>query len=184
MNSINQKQSSLSIQVGPAGRAMAHPMEAELVEFFNQHLSLERIASAQYFAFSLWFEEREFKGFADYFNSESLDEQKHARSFAKYLIARGQSPVLGELPSPSLEWNSIEELISYSFQMEADITSSLHQLYSMSERTSDTRSNVFLDSVIENQTKSEDQFAYLLGKVKFSGDNKSALLLIDSELRD
>ena len=27
MNSINQKQSSLSIQVGPAGRAMAHPMD-------------------------------------------------------------------------------------------------------------------------------------------------------------
>ncbi len=80
-------------------------------------------------------------------------------------------------------WDSIEELISYSFNMEADLTSSLQQLYSISERISDTRTNVFLDPIIEAQTQSEDEFANILGKVKFASNQPSAILLIDSDLK-
>ena len=67
--------------------------------------------------------------------------------------------------------------------MEADLTSSLQQLYSISERISDTRTNVFLDPIIEAQIKSEDEFAHILGKVKFANNDPSAILLIDSELK-
>ena len=67
--------------------------------------------------------------------------------------------------------------------METDLTSSLQQLYSIAERTSDTRTNVFLDPIIEAQTKSEDEFAHILGKVKFADKQPSALLLIDSDLQ-
>ena len=66
--------------------------------------------------------------------------------------------------------------------MEADLTSSLQQLYSISERISDTRTNVFLDPIIDAQTKSEDEFANILGKVKFASNQPSAILLIDSDL--
>ena len=67
--------------------------------------------------------------------------------------------------------------------MEADLTSSLHQLYSISERISDTRTNVFLDPIVEAQTTSEDEFANILGKVRFASDQPSAILLIDIELK-
>ena len=67
--------------------------------------------------------------------------------------------------------------------MEADLTTSLQQLYSMSERLSDTISNVFLDPIVDAQTKSEDEFAHLLGKVKFAQNQPSAILLIDSDLK-
>ena len=108
---------------------------------------------------------------------------EHAKKFADYLIARGQSVKLDEIPAPVQEWDSIEDLISYSFNMEADLTSSLQQLYSISERISDTRTNVFLDPIIEAQTKSEDEFANILGKVKFASNQPSAILLIDSDLK-
>ena len=67
--------------------------------------------------------------------------------------------------------------------MEADLTSSLQQLYSISERISDTRSNVFLDPIVDAQIKSEDEFAHLLGKVKFASNQPSAILLINSDLK-
>jgi len=67
--------------------------------------------------------------------------------------------------------------------MEADLTSSLQHLYSISERISDTRTNVFLDPIVEAQTKSEDEFANILGKVKFASNQPSAILLIDSDLK-
>ncbi len=143
---------------------------------------MERNASAQYFAMSLWFAERELRGFASFFKNESLTENEHAANFANYLIARGQSVELHEIASPKQKWESIDEIISYSFQMEADVTTSLHQIYSLAERVTDTRSNVFLDPIIESQTKSEDEFAYILGKIKFANNQPSAILIIDNEL--
>jgi ferritin len=36
--------------------------------------------------------------------------------------------------------------------------------------------------MVDQQTQAENEFAYLLGRVRFAGDDKSALLIIDNEL--
>ena len=90
--------------------------------------------------------------------------------------------ILEDIPKPNQEWESIEDLFSYSFLMESDLTTSIQQIYSMAERSSDTRSTVFLDPIIEGQIKSEDEFAHLLGKVKFAQSQPSALFIIDNDL--
>ena len=171
------------VNFGPSGRALAQPMDSGLIDNFFEHLTMERYANIQYFSIYLWFQERDLDGFASYFLNESKGEMEHAKKFADYLIARGQNVKLKELPSPLQTWDSIEELVSYSFNMEADLTSSLQQLYSISERISDTRTNVFLDPIVDAQTKSEDEFAHILGKVRFAKNQPSAILLIDSYLK-
>ncbi|KGG11726.1 ferritin family protein [Prochlorococcus sp. SS52] len=165
-----------------AGRAIAQPMDPALVEMLYHHLTMERNASAQYFAISIWFLERDLRGFSDYFKKESLSEHEHSSKFANYLVARGQTVVLHDLAAPKQEWESIEEVISDSFQLESDVTTSVQQIYSTAERSSDTRTNVFLDPIIDNQTKSEDDFAYLLSRVKLANNEASAILIIDGEL--
>ena len=119
----------------------------------------------------------------EFFKNEALSEQEHATKFADYLIARGQSVLLEELKAPIQSWNDLEEIYTYSFQMEADVTTSLQQLYALAERSSDVRTTVFLDPIVEAQTSSEDEFAYLLGRVRFSENQPSALLIIDGELK-
>ena len=182
MNENNLQRQKL-INFGPSGRAVAQPMDESLLDNFFEHLTMERYANVQYFSIYLWFQERDLNGFSSHFLKESQDEMEHAQKFADYLIARGQSVKLNELPAPVQTWDSIEDLVAYSFNMEADLTSSLQQLYSMSERISDTRTNVFLDPIVEAQTKSEDEFANILGKVKFASNQPSAILLIDSYLK-
>ena len=145
------------IQFGPSGRAVSQDIANDLLDNILQHLSMERNANVQYFSMSLWFKERELNGFSSFFLKESKDELEHAYKFTDYLIA-------------------------YSFNMEAELTISLQQLYSISERTSDIRTNVFLDPIVESQIKSEDEFAHILGKVKFSGENPSAILIVDEYL--
>ena len=182
MNENNLKTKKL-INVGPSGRAVAQPMDNSLLDNFFEHLTMERYANVQYFSIYLWFQERDLDGFASYFLSESQGEMEHAYKFANYFIARGQTVKLKELPAPIQTWDSIEDLISYSFNMEADLTSSLQQLYSMSERISDTRTSVFLDPIVDAQTKSEDEFAHILGKVKFAA-NQPCLLYTSPSPRD
>ena len=171
------------VNFGPSGRAVAQPMDSGLLDNFYEHLTMERYANVQYFSIYLWFQERDLDGFASYFLNESQAEMEHAYKFANYFIARGQTVKLQEIQSPIQSWDSFEDLVSYSFNMEADLTSSLQQLYSISERISDTRTCVFLDPIIEAQIKSEDEFAHILGKVKFAANQPSAILLIDSELK-
>ena len=179
----NNLKTTKLVNLGPSGRAIAEPMDPDLLDNFFEHLTMERYANVQYFSIYLWFQERDLAGFANYFLNESQAEIEHAYKFSNYLIARGQNVKLMDIPAPVQEWDSIEDLISYSFNMEADLTSSLQQLYSISERTSDTRTNVFLDPIVEAQIKSEDEFAHILGKVKFANNQPSAMLLIDSDLK-
>ena len=179
----NNLKSKNLINLGPSGRAVAQPMDPGLLDNFYEHLTMERNANVQYFSIYLWFQERDLDGFSSYFLNESQGEMEHAYKFADYLIARGQNVKLKSLCEPIQTWDSIEELISYSFNMESDLTASLQQLYAMSERISDTRSNVFLDPIVDAQTKSEDEFAHILGKVKFASNQPSAILLIDSDLK-
>lgn len=178
----NTLKTNNSITFGPSGRAVSHPIDTDLLENLYHHLSMERNANVQYYAMSLWFQERDLNGFSDFFLNESKGEMEHSYKFSNYLISRGQTVKLHEINAPLQSWDNIEHLISYAFNMESDLTSSLQQLYSISERSSDTRTNVFLDPIVEAQIASEDEFAHILGQVRFASDQPSAILLIDSEL--
>ena len=173
-----------SLKYGPSGRAIAQDFDNSLLCNFFEHLTMERNANVQYFSMSLWFKERELRGFSSFFLKESNEEMSHVQKFTDYLIARGYKVNLKDLPSPVQEWDSIQDLINFAFKMESDLTTSLEQLYSLSERASDVRSSVFLDPIVEDQIKSEDTFAYLSGKVKFAENQPSALLIIDKELNE
>ena len=175
---------SQSLKFGLSGRAIAQEIDISLLENLFEHLNMERNANVQYFSMSLWFKERELRGFSSFFLGESREEMSHAQKFTDYLIARGYKINLKDLPSPVQEWDSIQDLISFAFKMESDLTTSIEQLYSISERSSDIRTSVFLDPIVESQIKSEDTFAYLLGKIKFAENQPSALLIIDKELNE
>ena len=172
------------VATGPAGRALAQPMEAALVEALQNHLTMERQASAAYFAMAIWFAERELRGFSHFFKHEAHSEQEHAATFADYLIARGQTVQLQDLSAPRQQWSTPEQILAASFQMEADLTASLQQIYAMAERASDLRTTVFLDPIVDAQVDAENEFAHLLGRVRFCQGQPAALLIVDGELSD
>jgi ferritin len=157
-------------------------MEAALLEGLQQHLALERQASATYWALAIWFAERELRGFAGYLREESRDEQHHAGLVADYLIARGQTVQLADVAAPPQSWSSPEEIFAAIFAMEADVTASLQQLYGMAERAGDVRTTVFLDPIVQGQIEAENQAAHLLGRVRFSRADPAAMLVLDGEL--
>ena len=179
---ISSALNSTAIKEGPSGRAVAEQIDTDLLAAFQQHLNMERQAHTVYYAAALWCAERELRGFSKFFRDESLSELEHSAKFADFLIARGQSVELHELPAPQQRWEKPADLMATSFQMEVDVTRSLQQLYALAERSSDTRTTVFLDPMIEGQTQSEHEFAHLLGRVRFADNQAAALLLIDNEL--
>ena len=177
-------QATIAIPTGPAGRAMAEPMSAEMLDLFQAHLNLERQSAAAYFAAAIWFAERELVGFAEHLRDEAKQEQQHAAKFADYLISRGQRPVLDTIEPPRQQWTGVEQVIANVFRMEADVTASVLQLYNTAEKDIDRRTTVFLDPIVDGQRLSEHEAAYLLGRVKFAAGNPAAVMIIDDELRE
>ena len=177
-------QATITVPTGPAGRAMAEPMSAELLDLMEAHLNLERQSAADYFAAAIWFAERELVGFAEHLRDEAKQEQEHAAKFADYLITRGQRPVLDTIEPPRQEWPDVEQVIANVFRMEADVTASVLQLYSIAEKDMDRRTSVFLDPIVDGQRLSEHEAAYLLGRVKFAAGNPAAVMIIDAELKE
>ena len=182
MDSVINSAVPEQIATGPAGRAMAEPFSEDLLKALQEHLNLERKAHVAYFAAAIWCAERELKGFSKFFNAESKDEHEHAAHIGDYLISRGQTVELHQLDAPSQRWDTAADLMASSFLMDTDVTTSLQQIYALAERSSDTRTTVFLDPLIDQQTKAEHQFAHLLGRVRFADQQAAALLLIDQEL--
>jgi len=180
----SQIQAPINIPTGPAGRAMAEPMSAELLDLMEAHLNLERQSAADYFAAAIWFAERELTGFAEHLRDEAKQEQEHAAKFADYLISRGQRPVLDTVEPPRQQWTDVEQVIANVFRMEADVTASVLQLYGTAEQDDDKRTTVFLDPVVDGQRISEHEAAYLLGRVRFAAGNPAAVMIIDAELRE
>ena len=177
-------QAPINVPTGPAGRAMAEPMSAEMLDLMEAHLNLERQSAADYFAAAIWFAERELTGFAEHLRDEAKQEQEHAAKFADYLISRGQRPVLDTIEPPRQQWTDVEQVIANVFRMEADVTASVLQLYKTAEEDIDRRTTVFLDAIVDAQRLSEHEAAYLLGRVKFAAGNPAAVMIIDAELRE
>ena len=180
----SQIQAPINVPTGPAGRAMAEPMSAELLDLMEAHLNLERQSAADYFAAAVWFAERELTGFAEHLRDEAKQEEQHAAKFADYLISRGQRPVLDTIEPPRQQWTGVEQVIANVFRMEADVTASVLQLYNTAEKDIDRRTTVFLDPIVDGQRLSEHEAAYLLGRVKFAAENPAAVMIIDAELRE
>ena len=180
----SQIQAPIEVPTGPAGRAMAEPMSAEMLDLMEAHLNLERQSAADYFAAAVWFAERELTGFAEHLRDEAKQEEQHAAKFADYLISRGQRPVLDTIEPPRQQWTGVEQVIANVFKMEADVTASVLQLYDTAEKDIDRRTTVFLDPIVDGQRLSEHEAAYLLGRVKFAAENSAAVMIIDAELRE
>lgn len=169
---------------GPSGRAMAESMDPGLLEGFQAHFNMERQAHATYFAAAIWMGERELRGFSKHFNDEARGEQQHAAKVADYLIARAQSPELQALEAPDQSWESVLDVTCTAFLTERDVTTSLQQLLMAAEQAGDTRSTVFLETMVEAQIKAEHEAAHLLGRTKFADGQAAAVLIIDNELRE
>ncbi|QNI53631.1 ferritin [Synechococcus sp. BIOS-E4-1] len=136
----SQIQAPINVPTGPAGRAMAEPMSAEMLDLMEAHLNLERQSAADYLAAAIWFAERELTGFAEHLRDEAKQEEQHAAKFADYLISRGQRPVLDTIEPPRQQWTGVEQVIANVFRMESDVTASVLQLYGTAEKDIDRRS--------------------------------------------
>lgn len=149
----------------------------------NGQITKEFYASQLYLAMSAYLEALNLKGFAHWMRVQSEEEREHALKLFDFILERGGSVELGALEQPPSEFGSPVEIFQASLGHERKVTASINDLYGRAAAENDYASQVFLQWFIEEQVEEEANASEMIDRLLMAGDNKAALLMLDTELK-
>ena len=103
-----------------------------LVEAMNQQIQSEFMASAQYIAIAVYFDEESLGELANFFYRQSEEERMHAMKFVHFLLETGAKPIIPSLPELKNEFASAAEAVQYALDQEIKVTDQINTLVSLS----------------------------------------------------
>ena len=115
----------------------------------------ERFASASYLALSLWCENANFSGFAEFFRKQAAEEAEHTEKLHEHLLDRGVMPVLSALPAPKQDFTDLVACASHAVNLEKENSKGIHGCYETALAVKDYPSTVLLHWFISEQVEEE-----------------------------
>lgn len=149
---------------------------------FNEQLKQEYFASYLYLSMATYFEDQNLPGFANWMKVQSAEEIKHAMKFYKHIVERSGRVILEQIDKPKSDWSSPAEAFEDAYKHEQKVTNLINDLVKLSRDEKDYAAEVFLHWFVDEQVEEEEQTRNILDTLKFIGDAKPALLMLDREL--
>ena len=149
---------------------------------FNKQIKDEMYSSNLYLSMVAYFEEIGLKGFANWMRVQVQEENAHAMGLFDYLISRDGRVLIDAIDKPQQEWSSPLDCFEAVYKHEQLVTSLINNLVDIAEQEKDRAAVSFLQWYIKEQVEEEANCSEICAKLKLIGDDKHALLLIDSEL--
>ena len=150
----------------------------------NDHLELEFQASHTYLAMSIWLREKDLIGFSGYMLDKSVEERGHASRMIAYLVDSDRKVQLPTIQSPEREFQTVKQLFETVYTMEKQVTESINNIYTLSEKEGDRAATAMLDWFIEEQVKEESEARFVLKRLRLADSNTAALILLDQQFLD
>lgn len=128
---------------------------AKVLSELNRQLNHELTAAHAYRALSLWCADRNFTGFASYFDKQSDEEQEHAERIMNHLIDRGVQPELAAIPAPKQDFKALLDVAKHAQAMERANTEGINAAYEAALAAKDYPAQVLLHWFINEQVEEE-----------------------------
>ncbi len=157
-------------------------MNDELAAAYNEQVTLELASSVAYLQMSAYFDGRNLIGMAGWMRAQAAEETAHAHRFLQFILNRGNDVRISDIPAPDADFASPEAVFEASLTQERVVTKSIHDLFRMAAKHDDLESQPFLSAFIEEQIEEEATVESILERIRLSGGESSALLLLDTEL--
>ena len=114
--------------------------------------------------------------------TESVRSSEHAMKLFDYVIDRDAQIVLQAIEKPQTKYKSLTDMFQQVLDHEREVTGMINKLYEKAINENDHATAVELHWFIQEQVEEEKNATEILDKLKFAGDNSSAILLLDSQL--
>ena len=148
----------------------------------NNHLNEEFYSSYLYLSMAANFEEKNLKGFANWFKIQSQEEYGHALKFYGFIVQTGGVVKLKQIGAPKTNWKSVMEAFKDTLAHEKKITGLIHKLVDLAMQSKDYATNNFLQWFVTEQVEEEATVEEIIHKLGMIGDNKGGLYMLDREL--
>ncbi len=149
----------------------------------NLQINEELFSSYLYLSMSTYFEGMSLSGFANWMRIQAQEEQFHAMKFFDYVHERGGKVELLAIEKPANDWESILAIFEETLKHEEHITSKINELVSIAKGENDYASQNFLQWYVDEQVEEEATASEIVEQIKFLGDNKHGILMLDREFK-
>ena len=148
----------------------------------NKHINEEFYASYLYLSMSAYCDSADLPGFAHWLRIQSQEEYSHAMNLLSFVQDRQGRVTLLPIEQPTIEFDSVLDVMESTLQHEREVTVLINQLYEQALEEKDYQTQVHLQVFITEQIEEEKIAADIIAKLKLIGDDNSNLLLLDREL--
>ncbi|MEJ2103704.1 MAG: ferritin [Ignavibacteriaceae bacterium] len=157
-------------------------LSKKMQDALNNQLNEELFSSYLYLSIAAHFEEKNLKGFANWFKIQSSEEYGHAMKFYGFIVQTGGVVKLKQIGAPKTSWKSVMEAFKDTLAHEKKITGLIHKLVDLAMQSKDYATNNFLQWFVTEQVEEEATVEEILHKLEMIGDNKGGLYMLDREL--
>ncbi|KAI8987679.1 ferritin-like superfamily [Mycotypha africana] len=159
--------------------------QSTIEEALNQQIQMYQLSQQTYLAAAAYFDKADvaLPGFVKYFLERAEHEGEMARYLIDYQITRGGVCIIGSIPQPLNDWQSVSNAIETCLSLEKDVNKSLIMLTHLAINNEDSHLRHILKGkhlryklkTIENLTKGYTQ-------IKRVGDEGLGLHMLDQVL--
>ena len=157
-------------------------LSERLHKAINEQINAELWSAYLYLSMSMDAEAKGYKGVANWFYVQWLEEQDHARIFMNYLNSCDAKVELKPLAEVRTEWSSVQEMFRETLRHEKVVTSLINNLAAIAHEDRDFASSNMLVWFVNEQIEEEENARDIIDILEKIGDNKYGLYEYDKEL--
>ena len=148
----------------------------------NEQINAELWSAYLYLAMSMDAESKGFKGVANWFYVQWLEEQDHAHILMNYLNSRDCKVTLKPIAEVRTEWDSVLEMYQETLRHEKVVTGLINNLAAIAAEDRDFASSNMLVWFINEQVEEEESARDMIFAVEAVEGNKYGMYQLDKEL--
>ena len=157
-------------------------ISAKLHTAINDQINAELWSAYLYLSMSMDAEAKGYKGVANWFYVQWLEEQDHARILMNYLNSRDAKVTLKPIEPVQTEWSSVLEMYQQTLEHEQVVTSLINNLATIAAEDKDFASSNMLVWFIDEQIEEEESAREMIFAAESVDGNKYGMYQLDKEL--
>ena len=149
----------------------------------NRQINAELWSAYLYLAMSMDAEAKTFKGIANWFFVQWLEEQDHARILQNYMNSNGAKVILHPIDKVENKWESPLEMFKQTLKHEKEVTGMINDLVRLAMSEGDFATLSRLQWFIDEQVEEEENARDLVDDFSRAGNDFGTILELDYRLK-
>jgi ferritin len=157
-------------------------LSESMLSALNAQIKEELFASSSYLQMACWSSNQYLHGFHEWLKEQAKEEAEHAKKFIDYILHQQGQVKLDGANTPAQDWVAPIEVFEYVLALEQKVTALINNLMKLAVAEGDYATQSMLQWFVDEQVKSEHEVNCILQKLIMIGNDKAALLALDSEM--